>query len=84
MDTFINLILILNTLFMTPDINNSVCPQLAGFCLNTSFALGLGCRHGSGKDWKRSGSAPVPCPGGWTAHSGGVSAQSPPAPGTLI
>lgn len=42
MDSFINLILTFNTLFMTQNINNSVCPRSAGFCFKTSFALGLG------------------------------------------
>ena len=31
---------------MTPNMNNSVCPHLAGFCLKTGFALGLDIDQG--------------------------------------
>lgn len=80
MDAFTHLILTPNTLFMSPNMNNSVCLHLAGFCLKTNFVLGLGSWQWTRKDWESSSSAHVPREAPLLTV-GSVSVQAPPDTG---
>ena len=69
------MILTPDTLFMTPNMNNSVCPHLAGFCLKTGFALGLDIDQGRTR--RKAAQLMFWSQGNWAAHCRGCFSPDP-------